>query len=140
MKSIFFLASLLLTGISPAAEWFTVAGYPDDPKVDVVQIDPVPVQVQGDDVTMRVRVSRSAERRSARGVVFRSFEATARINCKSRTAYFLSSSFYAEPGFRGEPFRTDVFGPQELRPMAFREIPGNPSERIINAACKSLAN
>lgn len=120
-----------------SGDWLTVAGYPDDPSVDMVQIDPVPAAVQGDEVTMRIRVSRASERKSAQGTVFRSFEAQARIDCKLRSAYFVSASFYAEPNFQGTPFAAETYEGREKRPMAFRLIPGNPSQRIITAACKS---
>lgn len=121
-----------------AADWFTVAGYPGDPAVDVVQIDPVPVSTQGSEVVMRVRVSRGLPRTSAQGTVFRSFDAEALIDCKRHYAYFVVARFYAEPAFSGTPFRTETYEGREKRPMAFRGIAGNPSERIITAACKTL--
>ena len=123
-----------------AAGWLTVAGYPDDPAVSVVQIDPVPVRTRGHEVVMRVRVSRDAERKSAQGTVFRSFVAEAAIDCKTRTAHFVTASFHAEPQFRGKPFHTETYEGREQRPMAFREMAGNPAGRIINAACKSHQN
>lgn len=137
------LTFLLFLGAAEAAraeDWFTVAGYPGDPAVDVVQIDPVPVSTRGNEVVMRVRVSRAAPRTSAQGTVFRSFNAEALIDCKRNYAYFVIARFHAEPEFRGEPFRTETYEGREKRPMAFREIAGNPSERIITAACKTLRN
>ena len=135
------LSFLLFLGAaenSRAADWFTVAGYPDDPSVDVVQIDPKPVSTQDSEVVMKVRVSRAAPRTSAQGTVFRSFDGEALIDCKRHYAYFVIARFYAEPGFRGTPFHTETYEGREKRPMAFRGIAGNPSERIITAACKTL--
>lgn len=135
-----FLLGLGLAANCQAAGWFTVAGYPDDPAVDVVQIDPVPVSTKGSEVVMRVRVSRGAQRKSAQGTVFRSFDAAALIDCKRHAAHFVVARFYNEPGFKGEPFHTETYEGREQRPMAFREIAGNPAERIITAACKTLTN
>ena len=130
---------MIVTGANAhTADWFTVAGYPGDAAVDLVQIDPVPVRTQGSQVVMHVRVSRSLPRTSAQGTVFRSFEAEALIDCKLRSAHFVNSRFYAEPAFAGTPFRTETYEGREKRPMAFRGIAGNPSERIITAACKTL--
>lgn len=140
MKRVVFLSLFGLAATCHAAGWFTVAGYPGDPAVDVVQIDPVPVRTEGSDVTMRVRVSRGAERQSAQGTVFRSFEADALIDCKRRTAHFVIANFYAKPGFQGQPFHTETYEGLEKRPMAFRQIAGDPAQRIINAACKTLVN
>lgn len=140
MQRAVFLCLFGFAAACQAAGWLTVAGYPDDPAVDLVQIDPVPVRTEGSDVTMRVRVSRGAERKSAQGTVFRSFEAEALIDCKQHTAHFVTASFYAEPSFQGQPFRTETYESMEKRPMAFRQIAGNPSQRIIGAACKTLVN
>ena len=134
------LACLADVGASAAhasSTWLTLVGDPHDPTADYIQFDPSALARDKGLPTLPVRVSRVRPRTSQEGIVFRSFEAVVAVHCKKRTARFVSASFYAEPDFKGKSFRTVVFEPSDIRPMAFREIKGEPTQRVVRAACNT---
>ena len=131
------LISLVGLGTAFAStSWLTLVGDPAVPSSDYVQFDPAALSRDGEQPTIPVRVSRSQPRTNKDGVVFRSFESVVAVDCSKRTARYLWAKFYEAPDFHGEPFRTDVFDALDPRPMEFRLIQGEPTQRMINAACK----
>ncbi len=118
-------------------KWLTLVGDPMDPSADYIQLDPRAISRDKNLRTVPVRVSRVNSRTSKEGIVFRSFEGLAAIDCQNRSARILRASFYAEPAFRGIPIRSVVFKPDDVRPLAFREVSGEPTQRVVQAACNS---
>lgn len=116
--------------------WLTVIGDPEDAAVNTIEVNPVAVAVQGQQRTMKVRVSRSAQRVSRDGVTFRSFEAEVVFDCAKDRARFISADFYLQPLWQGESHKSLAYPNGSVRPMEFREIEPNPRSRIIRAACK----
>ena len=134
------LACLASAGVSaaPAAPtWLTLVGDSNDPTADYIQFDPSGLARDNGLPTIPIRVSRVHPRTSQEGIVFRSFEAVVAVQCQKRTARFLNTSFYAQPDFKGTSFRTVVFAPSDIRLMAFREIKGEPTQRVLRAACNT---
>lgn len=136
------LIALTLTAGPARAEttgtqWFTLAGDAGSSTSDYIQIDLASVTGHTPNPTIVVRVSRSKPRTSREGIMFRSFVAPTEIDCQQKTARFLSSAFYAQSNFQGLPFRTEIFDKTDIRPMAFREFPNDPTGRTIRAACQS---
>jgi hypothetical protein len=127
--------SLLGGALAAQAGWFTVAGVAGDDRGDYVQVDPVSLRSDGARRWLDVRVSRAAERTSTEGVRFRSFEGVAEVDCSASTARYVSATFYAEPHFAGTPIARLDYASDRVRPMAFRQIPGDFSARVIRAAC-----
>ena len=115
--------------------WFTVSGDTGQPGVDTVQVDPSALKLDGDVRTMPVRVSRAQERRNWDEVPYRSYEAQVVIDCRSRKAHYLESTFYLEPLWRGNPHMVTDYR-QKPQPMLFRGMTPNPTDRIIRAACR----
>ena len=120
-----------------APTWLTLVGEPQDSTRDYIQFDPSGLSRDKGLPTLPIRVSRASPRTSKEGIVFRSFEAVVAVHCKQGTASFVEASFYAEPDFKGASFRTVVFDLSDNRPMAFREIKGEPAQRVIRAACNT---
>lgn len=118
--------------------WFTVAGDAGRPDAETVQVDPVALRTDGDARTMRVRVSRSQERRNWDDVPYRSYESRVLINCRTRKAHYLDASFYKEALWQGAPHLVANYQ-QSPQPMLFRGMNPNPTERIIRAACRASA-
>lgn len=118
------------------AAWFTVLGDPQDPALNTIEVDPVPVSVQGELRTMKIRVSRSLPRTSWDGVPYRSYTSTVRFDCANKTARYLSLDFYKEPLWQGEPHQTSTYPEGVVRHMAFRDVTPNPTQRLIRAACR----
>ncbi|APW40366.1 hypothetical protein RD110_00135 [Rhodoferax koreense] len=146
MKTTLLLAALTGTAAqaqSPApvstsrTTWFTVVGDPEDPNVDTVQVDPV--DHDGNPRTMRVRVSRSTARSSWDGVPYRSYTSNVAFECDRNQARYLSLSYHGQPLWPGEPDKTVDYSTGTPRMMAFRDMTPNPTQRIIQAACRLVA-
>lgn len=132
--------SLALAAAAAQAQtaWFTVTGNPDDASVNTVQVDPVAIKTAGDFKTMNVRVSRSEPRTNWDGVPYRSYESRVVFDCRAGKASYLHASYYLEPLWQGASHKAvDYAG--NPRPMLFRNIEPNPTERIVRAACRTSA-
>jgi hypothetical protein len=131
------LVALHVSSAQAENNWFTLAGDPQDPTADYIQLNPAALSRDKNMRTVPVRVSRVLARTSKEGIVFRSFEGLAAIDCQSGSARILQAAFYAKPDFKGTPFRSEVFGPDDVRPLAFRGVSGKPTQRVVRAACNS---
>lgn len=136
LQGLVFLACIASSHHAQAqSDWLTVTGLQDDAAVDIVQVQLAPRSGVSDLQTINLRVNRAATRTSTDGVVFRSFAATAVIDCAAKKGRFTSSAFYAQPLWQGQPHKMFTFSAADVRPMLFRSIDPNPTERIIRAAC-----
>jgi hypothetical protein len=142
MKTAIIGASLLagLGGVGPVhaqTTWFNVMGDPKDATVNTIEVDPVPVAVSGDLKTMRIRVSRSEQRTSWDGVPYRSYTSTVVFDCANKKAQYLSLDFYMEPAWKGASHKTSTYTGEVKRPMEFRDVTPNPTQRLVRAACRT---
>lgn len=145
MKNSIIVCSLLggLLGVGTAGtlhaktNWFNVMGDPQDATVNTVEVDPVPVAVNGDLKTMKIRVSRSEQRKSWDGVPYRSYNATVVFDCANKKAQYLSLDFYMEPAWKGASHKTSTYDGDLKRPMEFRDVTPNPTQRLVRAACRT---
>lgn len=130
------LALLASPAICLAVEayWFTIAGDARDPSVTTILIDPTPVLVKGNTRLMYLRVSRDKPRVSTDGIAFQSFQSIVEFDCDKAAARFTRTQFYDKPLWTG-PGKSFDYPPSMVRPMVFRDIEPNPSQRIIKAAC-----
>ena len=119
--------------------WFTVAGNPRDAAVDTVQVDPVAVATTPERKTMYVRVSRASQRTNWEGVPYRSYESQVAFDCRARKAEYLIATYYMAPLWTGTPHTTTDYT-DKPRPMLFRDVEPNPTQRIVRAACRSSAS
>jgi hypothetical protein len=117
--------------------WLTLVGDPKDQTADYIQLNPSGLSRDKNRRIVPVRVSRVHARTSKEGIVFRSFEGVAAIDCVSGSARILQASFYAEANFKGKPIRVEVFKPDDVRPLAFRGVSGQPTQRVVLAACNT---
>lgn len=132
------LLALAAAGVQAQTGWFTVTGNPDDASVDTVQVDPVAIRTAGDLKTMNVRVSRSQPRINWDGVPYRSYESRVVFDCRAGKAGYLYASYYLEPLWQGAPHKLADYADRP-RPMLFRDIEPNPTERIVRGACRPSA-
>jgi hypothetical protein len=121
-----------------ATDWFTVTGSPDDASVNTVQVDPVAITTAGNFKTMNVRVSRSEPRINWDGVPYRSYESRVIVDCRAGKATYLYATYYLQPLWQGAPHKAVDYAGQP-RPMLFRDVEPNPTERIVRAACRPSA-
>jgi hypothetical protein len=136
-----FLGGLSGTGLlhAQAAQnsWFNVLGDPRDPNVNTIEVDPTPVAVNGDLKTMKIRVSRSVQRTSWDGVPYRSYTSTVVFDCANKKAQYQSLDFYMEPAWKGASHKTSIYTADVKRPMEFRDVTPNPTQRLVRAACRT---
>jgi hypothetical protein len=119
------------------AAWFTVLGDPREPAVNTIEVDPIPVSVQGDVRTMKIRVSRSTQRTSWDGVHYRSYISTVQFDCANKVARYATLDFYLEPLWKGKSHKTSAYPEGVMRRMEFRDVTPNPTQRLIRAACRN---
>lgn len=124
------------SAVQAQSAWFTVLGDPQEPGVNTIEVDPVPVSVQGEVRTMKIRVSRSLARTSWDGVPYRSYTSTVQFDCAHKSARYLSLDFYREPLWKGESHQTSTYPEGTVRRMEFRDVTPNPTQRLIRAACR----
>lgn len=115
-------------------QWLTLQGDVDDPNTDSVQVAPETITVSEDLRTMQLRVSRSTLRNALDGGQYRSFQATAEINCADRTAFWRRHDYFMMPGWRGASRRFE-HAQGKLPKIAFNSMKPNPVQRIVQAAC-----
>lgn len=129
------LLGLIACQAEAQTPWFTVTGHPADPGVDTVEVDPVAIRSEGELKTMNVRVSRATDRRNWDGLPYRSYESRVIFDCRARKASYIEATFYAEPLWRGTP-KPVIDYSANPRPMLFRDVEPNPTQRLIRAACR----
>lgn len=117
--------------------WLTVLGDAADPAATTIEVNPIPIAINGDQRLMQLRINRSVQRTTRDGVNFRSFKSTVLFDCVQKTARYVSVDFFAQPLWKGEAFKTVIYPAHDLRSMEFREVTPNPRERIIRAACST---
>lgn len=116
-------------------DWLTVHGFPEQPQGDLIQVNPTPVPWQ-DRFTIEVRVSRSMVRDGYNGQPYRSFKAVAVVDCTTRKGWYLTIQYFIQPSWQGTPTSKRDFRENEA-PVAFKGIAGDPSGKLIAAACKT---
>lgn len=139
MKRLFLALAVLASNASwaqPSREqWFTLAGNVAGDDSDYIQIDPRSIRARDGFRDIDLRVSRKSERVSMDGVKFRSFTGSAEVDCPRKAARFTTATFFAKPHFAGDPVKVLEFGPDVVRPVAFRGIEGDYAGRLIASAC-----
>ncbi len=132
------LTLLLLLSACPAfgqEAWLTVLGDPANPVINTIQVNPVPLSISDAGRMLRVRVSRSAHRTSWDGVPYRSYESTVLFDCVNNTARYVQITYYKQPAWSGQAYKSVNYLASVPRWMQFREVEPNPNERIVQAAC-----
>ena len=136
MKPLNLLAAVLLGMSAYAAEtWLTITGDPGNSANHYIQVNPAAIEIKDDLRVIPVRINRAKIWTTSEGVQFRSVETEVQIDCTQQTARYVKASFYAQPDFRGQPFKVSVYAPDDIRPVIFKDIADSPTARIIKAAC-----
>nr|WP_145548735.1 surface-adhesin E family protein [Variovorax boronicumulans] len=128
------LGAIVCLAQAAATPWLTVAGDPDDPRADTIQVNPLFIMKDGPQRVMEVRVSRSTERAAMDGNRFRSFQALVAFDCEARVARFINSQFYNAPLWRDPGARID-YPESRGRTVEFPGFSPNPRDRVVQAAC-----
>ncbi len=118
--------------------WFTITGDARQPQAETLQVDPVALKTEGDFKTMKVRVNRAQQRRNWDEVPYRSYEARVLFNCRTLRAFYLEASFFEQPMWQGNPHQVADYM-HDPKPVLFKGMEPNPTERVIRAACRPAA-
>ena len=121
-----------LSGLSHAA-WLTVAGEADNPASDYFQVNPNSVRPQHHLRFVGVRVNRSSPQ-VEKGVTYRSFDATAVIDCRRRTAHYAAARYFERANFEGTPEKVRRYAGAKptVEPWPTADA---RQERLIKAMC-----
>lgn len=140
-KNLFGLGLVLAVSAQCFAEanWFTIVGDKTDPTLDTIEVDAVPVSINGSRRIMQVRTSRSAPRTNWEGIPYRSYKATVEFDCIEKTAEYQQMTYYMQPAWAGESHISTSYTKGNSRSMRLRDVKPNPVERIIKAACNSAS-
>lgn len=122
-------------GQPEADDWLTIHGFPEQVQGDLIQVSPTPVPWQ-DRFTIEVRASRSTLRDGYHHHPYRSFKAVAVIDCTFRKGWYLTIQYYTQPMWQGPSSDKKEFRENQA-PVAFNGIPGEPSRKLIAAACRT---
>lgn len=140
-KSVLAAASLLLLSLGGNATtavaepvWLTILGDPLDPVSETVQVDVTSAVAFETARLVSIRANRSQNRMARDGQEFRSYLSSVLIDCDTGTARHRSQVLYSGPLWTG-PMRSVKYDEQDVRMLAFRDMPANPKDRIIKAAC-----
>jgi hypothetical protein len=131
------LAALLaLAGAHAADTWLTITGDPASSANHYIQVNAAAISIKDELRIIPVRINRATPWTAAgEGIQFRSVVTDVQIDCTQQTARYVKAAFYAQPDFRGEPFRVATYGGDDIRPMIFKDMSDDPNARIIKAAC-----
>ncbi len=83
MKAMLLALSVFLS-LAAKAEWFTITGTPGSPASDYFQFDVGSLRHDGSLRFIDIRASRLAPQVTSEGITYRSFEATAVVDCEPR--------------------------------------------------------
>ena len=131
------LATALGAASAHAADtWLTITGDPANSASHYVQVNVAAIEVKEDLRLIPVRINRATQWAPAgEALQFRSVVTEVQIDCTQQIARYVKAAFYAQPDFRGEPFRITTYAGDDIRPMIFKDSDDDPNARIVKAAC-----
>ena len=131
MKSIVLCAAVL--SLPAHGEWLTVVGEAGNPSSDYFQVSPDSVRSLRHLRFVGLRASRAQAEVGRDGVTFRSFDATAVIDCERGTARYVTTRYFQAPNFEGTP--ETVQNSVGRRPViSWMTADGRPA-RLIKSIC-----
>ena len=134
---------LVAAGARAADTWLTITGDPANSASHYVQVNVAAIQIKDDLRLLPVRINRATQWAPAgEALQFRSVVTEVQIDCTQQIARYVKAAFYAQPDFRGEPFRITTYAGDDIRPMIFKDSDDDPNARIVKAACsvKNVTN
>lgn len=136
-------ALLVMASVNAADTWLTITGDPSNSASHYIQVNVAAIQIKDDLRLLPVRINRATQWAPAgEALQFRSVATEVQIDCTQQIARYVKAAFYAQPDFRGEPFRITTYAGDDIRPMIFKDTDDDPNARIVKAACsvKNVTN
>jgi len=136
LPAILLVTALWTAGAYAADTWLTITGDPANSASHYVQVNVAAIEVKEDQRIIPVRINRATQWAPAgEALQFRSVVTQVQIDCTQQIARYVKAAFYAQPDFRGEPFRITTYAGDDIRPMIFKDSDDDPNARIVKAAC-----
>lgn len=126
----------MLASAAQADQWFAVARRDSTPKSTLLEVNLATVRLRGDSGEAVIRLSHDAPQPHAAGFGYRSFIATAQIDCQRQSMSLMSAAYFSLPGGEGTRLGTDSAGRQAGMPARLLEsIPTHARQALLKAAC-----
>jgi hypothetical protein len=137
LKSICLLIGLLHAAVAAqASEWFTLNSGGYGPGSTVVEVDLSTIRLRAGTGEAVIRVSHDPPQVHAGGFTYRSFIATAQIECQRQSVSLVSAAYFAQPGGQGSRVAADSSGRESGMPTRLLEsIPAHARQALLRAAC-----
>lgn len=132
------LAALLaaMAGAASAQQWFSLSGRDASPGATVVEVDLDTVHLRDGAADAVIRVTHDVLQPHPGGYGYRSFIATAAIDCVQRRITLVSAAYYALPGGQGVRVGADSSGRDAgMTAHAAERIPAQARQALLRAAC-----
>lgn len=121
-----------------ASQWFELARRDSSPHATLVEVDLATVRLRDGSGEAVIRVSHELPQEHASGFAYRSFIATAQIECRKQIVDLVSAAYFAQPGGEGMRLGADSTGRQQgLPPRLLQTIPLHARRALLKAACSA---
>lgn len=135
------VAGLMLGAPAWAQQWFVVSGPEVQAGGTVVEVDLETVRIRSHGGESVIRVTFDVPQPHAGGYAFRSFVATAQLDCVRRTIALTSAAYYAQPAGEGQRVGADSSGRESgMPPELLEKIPAAARQAILKATCSPAHN
>jgi hypothetical protein len=136
-KYLCLLAGLLAASVH-AGQWFELAPRDSGPHATLVEVDLGTVRLRDGSGEAVIRVSHELPQEHPSGFIYRSFVATAQIECRQQTVGLVSAAYFAQPGAEGPRLGSDSAARQAgLPPRLLQTIPLHARRALLKAACSA---
>lgn len=130
------LAALATAHPAWAQQWFSLSGRDTGPDATIVEVDLQTVRLQEGSGEAVIRVTYDLLQPHPAGFGYRSFIATASIDCPRRTVGLASAAYFAQPGAQGMRVGADSVGRDRGMPQRILEsVPAHAKQALLRAAC-----
>ena len=137
-KLVCLLGGLLLAVPAGAGQWFSLAPRDSRSADTLVEVDLATVRLRGESGEAVIRVTHDVLQPHAAGFGYRSFVATAQIDCQRPSVALVSAAYFALPRGQGLRVGADSTGRQGGMPRRVLEsIPAHSRQALIKAACSA---
>ena len=136
--SLLVMATAAMPGF--AQQWFTLSGRDTGPGTPLVEVDLQTLHLREGSGEAAIRVSYDGPQPHPAGFGYRSFIASATIDCARRGVGLASAAYFAQPGAHGTRVGADSSGRDRGMPASIADsVPAHAKQALLRAACPAAA-
>lgn len=143
MRRQYFCVLVGLSVAAPAAaeQWFAVSAADAQGRGTLVEVDLDTVRIRPQSGEAVIRATFDPPQRHRSGFDYRSFTATAQLDCQRRSINLTSAAYYASPSAGGARIGADSSGREAgMPPELIDQIPAPARQAILKASCTPTQN